>query len=206
MSIQVTPIPRLTVLTAPAFTLGTANAAGSATSSVASDSTLLAFDTTLPDTIIFGQSGAVGGATVASRRDHAHATANVDAATQVQMEAASSTTVFDTPGRAQYHPGVAKVWAIWTTVSSHSLEGSYNVASIADNGTGTTTVWFGDDFTSTDYAWVGSSQERSGGAMTVMSTPSRAVDHINISTDDHNSARVDAAFNGSSLFGEQVDG
>lgn len=73
MSIQVTPIPRLTVLTVPAFTLGTANTAGAAVTAVASDSTLLAFDATLPDPITFSQSGSVGAATVASRRDHAHA-------------------------------------------------------------------------------------------------------------------------------------
>jgi len=76
MSIQVTPIPRLTVLTVPAFTLGTANAAGSAASAVASDSTLLTFDTTLPDAITFGQSGAVGEAVLPPRRDHSHAMAS----------------------------------------------------------------------------------------------------------------------------------
>jgi hypothetical protein len=75
MGIQITPIPRLTVLTVPAFTLGTTNAAGSAVTAVASNSTLLAFDATLPDAITYGQSGAVGSATVASRRDHAHAMA-----------------------------------------------------------------------------------------------------------------------------------
>jgi len=74
MSIQVTPIPRLTVLAVPAFQLGVANTAGSADSAVASDSTLLAFDTTLPGPVTFGMSGAVGSAVVASRRDHAHAT------------------------------------------------------------------------------------------------------------------------------------
>jgi len=80
MSISVTPIPRLTVLTAPAFTLGTANAAGSAITAVASDSTLLAFDATVPDAITFGQSGAAGVAVVPPRRDHAHAMAALTAA------------------------------------------------------------------------------------------------------------------------------
>jgi len=75
MGIHVTPIPKLTVLTVPAFTLGTANAAGAAVTSIASNSTLLAFDATLPDAITYGQSGAVGAAAVASRRDHAHAMA-----------------------------------------------------------------------------------------------------------------------------------
>lgn len=76
MAIQVTPIPRLTTLTAPAFTLGLVNTAGSASTAAASDSTLLAFDGTLPDAITFSQSGATGTAVVASRRDHAHAMAS----------------------------------------------------------------------------------------------------------------------------------
>lgn len=70
MSIQVTPIPRLIDLAAPAFTLGTANAAGSAATAVASDATLLAFDTTDPAAV--AAAAVVGSATVASRRDHVH--------------------------------------------------------------------------------------------------------------------------------------
>lgn len=70
MSIQVTPIPRLIDLAAPAFTLGTANAAGSAVTAVASDSTLLAFDTTDPAAV--AASAVVGTATVSARRDHVH--------------------------------------------------------------------------------------------------------------------------------------
>jgi len=63
------------VYATPSLTLGTANAAGSLASAIRSDSTLLTFDATLPDAITFGQSGAVGTATVASRRDHVHAMA-----------------------------------------------------------------------------------------------------------------------------------
>jgi hypothetical protein len=71
MSIVVTPIPQLIDLAAPAFTLGTANAAGSAATAVASDSTLLAFDTTDPAAV--AASAVVGSATVSARRDHVHA-------------------------------------------------------------------------------------------------------------------------------------
>jgi len=60
-------------LAAPSLTLGTSNSAGGAATAFATNSTILAFDATLPDAITFGQSGAVGSATVASRRDHAHA-------------------------------------------------------------------------------------------------------------------------------------
>tara|TARA_R100000963_G_scaffold21681_1_gene15159 strand:+ start:325 stop:1128 length:804 start_codon:yes stop_codon:yes gene_type:complete len=70
MTIHVTPIPKLLDLAAPAFTLGTANAAGSAATAVSSDSTLLAFDTTDPAAV--AASAVVGSATVAARRDHVH--------------------------------------------------------------------------------------------------------------------------------------
>jgi len=72
MSIVVTPIPRLIDLAAPSFTLGTANAAGSAETAVASDSTLLAFDTTVPTTIAYSASAAAGSGTTASYRNHTH--------------------------------------------------------------------------------------------------------------------------------------
>ena len=71
MSIHVTPIPKLVEFAAPSFTLGTSNVAGSAVTAVASDSTLLAFDTTDPASV--GASSAVGSAVVTARRDHVHA-------------------------------------------------------------------------------------------------------------------------------------
>ena len=70
MPINVTPIPRLTTLVTPAFTLGTSNAAGSAITAVASDSTILTYDTTVP--AVLGTASATGSATTAARRDHVH--------------------------------------------------------------------------------------------------------------------------------------
>ena len=57
-------------LAAPALTLGTANSAGAATTMFATNSTILAFDGTLPPDIAVA--GATGSAVVASRRDHTH--------------------------------------------------------------------------------------------------------------------------------------
>lgn len=61
------------------------------------------------------------------------------AATQAQMEAASVTNAPVTPGRTQYHPGVAKAWCNYNTVTSTSVTASHNVGSLTDNGTGDTT-------------------------------------------------------------------
>ena len=71
MSINVTPIPRLTTFGTPGFTLGITNSGGDSQIAVASNSTLLAYDTTLPATI--STSGATGSAVTSARRDHVHA-------------------------------------------------------------------------------------------------------------------------------------
>jgi len=71
LAIHVTPIPSTIELAAPAFSLGVTNTAGAATTAVSSNSTLLTFDVSNPAAV--SASPAVGSATVASRRDHAHA-------------------------------------------------------------------------------------------------------------------------------------
>jgi Major tropism determinant N-terminal domain len=55
----------------PAIVLGTAAAAGAATTAIRSDSTIVAFDATTPAGV--AGSGATGSAAVAARRDHVHA-------------------------------------------------------------------------------------------------------------------------------------
>jgi hypothetical protein len=57
----------------PAIVLGTAAAAGAATTPIRSDSTIVAFDATAPTTQAFGDAAATGSAAVAARRDHKHA-------------------------------------------------------------------------------------------------------------------------------------
>lgn len=57
----------------PAIVLGTAAAAGSASTVIRSDATIVAFDATSPTTQAVGDSAATGSAAVAARRDHKHA-------------------------------------------------------------------------------------------------------------------------------------
>jgi len=73
MTIHVTPIPSTIVLGTPAFVLGVANTAGDTGTAVASNSTLLMFDTTLPEALVYSQPGATGSSSTAARRSHAHA-------------------------------------------------------------------------------------------------------------------------------------
>ncbi len=56
----------------PAIVLGTAAAAGAAATVIRSDSTIVAFDATVPTTIHASDAAATGSAAVASRRDHGH--------------------------------------------------------------------------------------------------------------------------------------
>ncbi len=57
----------------PAVVLGTAAAAGSTDEAIRRDSTIVAFDATVPTTQAFGDAAATGSAAVAARRDHKHA-------------------------------------------------------------------------------------------------------------------------------------
>ena len=56
----------------PAIVLGTAAAAGVAGSVIRSDSTIVAFDATVPTTSAVGDAAATGSQAVAARRDHVH--------------------------------------------------------------------------------------------------------------------------------------
>lgn len=78
-------------------------------------------------------------------------TGGADAASQSEMEAATSVVVYTSPGRQQYHPGHPKVWVRYTTNTTSSIISSYNMTSITDNGTGDTTITIATDFSADTY-------------------------------------------------------
>lgn len=47
--------------------------------------------------------------------------------------------------------GVAKAWINYTTVTTTSSRGSFNVSGLTDNGTGNTTIAFTNSFIDTNY-------------------------------------------------------
>jgi hypothetical protein len=74
----------------PNLTLGTANAAGAASTVIRSDATILAFDATVPNVIQPDDAAATGAATVAARRDHEHGiVAAAPSANSVSLAASS---------------------------------------------------------------------------------------------------------------------
>ena len=73
------------------------------------------------------------------------------AATQAQMETATSNTVAVTPLSTNWHPGVAKCWGR-ASYDGTTLNASHNVTSITDAGTGQLTVTIDTDFSSQYYS------------------------------------------------------
>lgn len=72
------------------------------------------------------------------------------AATQAEQEAASSTAVFVSPGRQQFHPAASKCWVNFN--SAGTIAASYNTTSITDNGVGDWVVNIGTDFSSANFS------------------------------------------------------
>lgn len=77
-------------------------------------------------------------------------------ATQANMESAASagsTSLIVTPGRLQYHPGVAKAWARFDgSTTSVTTAAAYNISFITDNGSGSYTLFYTTPFSSANYA------------------------------------------------------
>lgn len=77
-------------------------------------------------------------------------------ASQAEMEAGSSTSVFVTPGRQHYHPGSAKFWVVFTG-NSTTILASYNMTSISDGST-EATVTIATDFSSANWCNVATAE------------------------------------------------
>jgi hypothetical protein len=108
--------------------------------------------------------------TTATGLKWAASSSGLSAATQAEMEAASSNTVSATPANAQYHPSAAKFWVKFNGTGTPAINASYNFTSITDNGTGYYTLNIGTDFSSGNYCIVASSEKLSGSsqASTIM--------------------------------------
>jgi hypothetical protein len=92
-------------------------------------------------------------------------------ATQAEMETATDTVKWCSPGRVHFHPGVAKFWAcITVSGGTPTLATSYNMTSIADTGTGICTLTIATDFSSANWTC----QATGTGAGTAVSTMSLA--------------------------------
>lgn len=118
------------------------------------DDTIAIFSTTVPTNISTSTvSASTGDNAFGSREDHVHGSTAIIAAASVAEEvAASSTTVFTTPGRQESHPSAAKMWV--SVALDGSNNASYNVAATAKDTTGQYTVTIATDFSSAEYALI----------------------------------------------------
>jgi hypothetical protein len=99
--------------------------------------------------------------------------ASTTAASQAQMEAATDNAVMVTPANAQWHHGMAKAWIKCN--ASGAIQGSHNVTSITDNGTGALTVTIATDFSGATYSCVVSANASGTGFVLLnVSDPSAA--------------------------------
>lgn len=73
----------------------------------------------------------------------------VGAATQTEMEAASSNTAVVTPANVNWHPGAAKAWLKCGVAGD--VVASHNITSITDTGAGVVTITIGTDFSSASF-------------------------------------------------------
>jgi hypothetical protein len=74
------------------------------------------------------------------------------AATQAEQEAATSTTVYTSPGMQHFHPSSAKAYCKFNGTGTVALGDSFNVSSITDNGVGDYTINFSVTMSSANYA------------------------------------------------------
>lgn len=127
------------------------------------------------------------------------------AASQAQMEAASVTTVYATPGRTQYHPGVSKAWVLFTTITTTAITASYNVTSLTDNGVGDTTINFTTAFSGAAVYAATFGHETPGGSSvnTMMIASSTAPTASAIRVVVVGASFYDTARNCASFFGDQ---
>jgi len=123
-------------------------------------------------------------------------------ATQAEMEAATSTVKSASPGRTQYHPGVAKAWV---SVDKDGVIRSpdYNVDSITDVGTGIRVIVVGTDFSSVVYTAQGASTDISTYAPLVVNWSLFAVGSVQFTTYRLSNGTAPDSPTSQALFGDQ---
>jgi hypothetical protein len=112
----------------------------------------------------------------------ANRTFTVTAATQSDMETATSTTTAVTPAVQHNHPGHPKCWAFVTvSAGTPTLSTSYNITSITDTATGRLTITIGTDFSSANWcAMVGTESATTVQRASAVSDTTRAAGSVEI--------------------------
>ena len=127
-------------------------------------------------------------------------TVTVTAATQSDMEAATSTTTAVTPAVTKYHPGTAKAWG-YANGAGTVLNGSYNVLSLTDTGAGQIGFDLITAFSSINYAVLGAIGFNLNYNDTVVSATNTA--HVDIQARNSSGSLADPSVYFFVAFGDQ---
>jgi hypothetical protein len=123
---------------------------------------------------------------------------SVAAASQAQMESASATDVYVSPGRTQYHPGMAKAWALWNgaTTGTNAPTAGYGVSTIERVGTGIYNITFSTAFSSTSYAVFGSTDYKSNNSnkINITTITSTTVCQVTVTNSANNVVDLDRVY------------
>lgn len=135
------------------------------------------------------------------------ATGVLEIATAAEMETGTDVVRAVVPGRVQFHPSAAKVWANYdgTAGTPGSTLTGYNVSSITDNGTGDQTVVFDVDFSGTGYTFLFSGDIASGvdNVGSQVNVDTKAAGSFRAVFVNSSGTRVDYAFVNFAFYGDQ---
>lgn len=126
------------------------------------------------------------------------------AASQSEMEAASSLAKAVTPGMVRHNPGVAKFWADVTNSGSPTVVASHNVTSLTDTSEGLITINIDVDFSSANWACLATIDSTSSSLAWSCTTESKAAGSVRVRTrraDNGNSSDMNFCVAG---FGDQA--
>lgn len=169
------------------------------TLSVSAASTLA--NVTVGGTLSVSAQSTMAGLTVGGTLSVSAGVAGAAVATQANMESAASagsTSLIVTPGRLQYHPGVAKAWVMFDgTATSVTSAAAYGVSSITDKGTGNYNIIFSTAFSSANIAPL------PGGNLYNIKLTSISSASVEITCLDLSGTAVDASIVTLHVFGDQ---
>lgn len=141
----------------------TTTAAAAAYQAKDSDLTAIAALAPSNDDIIQRKAGAWVNRTMAQLAADLPAS-GIAAGSQSDQETATSNTVAVTPGVQQFHPSAAKWWLYCTNSGTPTIAASFNLTSLTDTGQGQTTVTINVDYSSANWAGIGSHHSGFAGA------------------------------------------
>ena len=127
---------------------------------------------------------------------------SLSAASQAEMEAFTSTTTYASPGRTQYHPGVAKALVKFDGQTG-AIIASHNVTSVTDNGTGDWTITWTTAFSNDDYVVVGITEYLSVLTFISVKLGGQSTTAVNVVAYDVNQVIKDATSVYVAAFGDQ---